>query len=293
MIIEPQTQTSTPVIPLVSQTSTAPALEVNKPLSLTVVIPSYNRPVTLLYLLRSLYQTSWQYGQQQRLEIVVQDDCSPDFDVMDLLQGQPAKPQRNEKNLGFAGNCNAGALRAAGDILLFLNQDCIARPGWFDPLMLMFDDPEVGIVGPKLVIPTLTHDPAGDTIQSCGGLYDAGKGPYHRYIGYAADYWLANMTQKVSWTTGAALAIPRKLFYDLQGYDVAYERGYFEDVDLCEKVKHVGNKEIWYTPNAVFEHSAGSTGGIPAHIFKANSMRFHSKWDRYITPDINAIKVNY
>ena len=78
----------------------------------------------------------------------------------------------------------------------------------------------------------------------------------------------------------------------VNGFDPAYKRGYFEDVDLCEKAKARGY-EIRYRPESSFEHSVGTSGGIPAHIFKENSMLFHSRWDSRIKPDTNFIHVNY
>lgn len=224
------------------------------------------------------------YGQQNRLEIIVQDDASPDFDITQVLVGEPALPQRNPINLGFSGNCNAGAARSHGDILLFLNQDTAARDGWFDPLINMFDDSKVGIVGPKLV--------TGDAIQSCGGLYGGNKGPYHRWLGWSPDDWRVNVTEPVSWVTGAALAIRRDLFVQVGGFDVGYVRGYFEDVDLCEAAKAQGF-EVWYCPESVFEHRGGVSGGVPSNIFKANSFRFHEKWDARITPDTPIVHVPY
>lgn len=216
-------------------------------------------------------------------------------------------PARNAERLGFAGNCNAGAARAKGDILLFLNQDTKARDGWIAPLLNLFEtNPKVGIVGPKLITsqlhrvenPTKEKDGSEmvglilDDIQSCGGLYDVHGGPYHRYLGYAADDWRVNVCERVSWTTGAALAIRHNLFNACIGFDVTYELGYFEDVDLCEKAKRFGY-EVWYQPESVFEHKAGSTGGIPPHIFRQNSLLFHSRWDKVIVPDTTAVMVNY
>lgn len=259
--------------------------------TLSVVIPSYNNLAALWRCLRSLYDTAFEHGRVGRLEVIVQDDSSPDFNIADVV-GPPAFVARNERNQGFAGNCNAGAMRARADILLFLNQDTKARPGWFEPLLAIFADPKVGSVGPKLVFGTNPHGNPDDSIQSCGGLYDGGKGPFHRYLGFAADDWRVNEREPVSWTTGAALAIRRELFMQVGGFDVGYERGYFEDVDLCEKVKAAGF-EIWYCPEATFEHSVGSTGGVPGHIFKANSMRFHEKWNDRIKPDTNIVHVNY
>ena len=240
--------------------------------------------------------TGVEAGKQGRLEIIVQDDASDNFNAAELI-GPPASIAVNKCNFGFAGNCNAGAMRASGDVLLFLNQDTKAREDWFEPLMEMFDNPKVGIVGPKLLFANNYFGQNGKTnqessIQSCGGLYDGGKGPYHRYLGWAADDWRVNSRTRVSWTTGAALAVRRELFYKVGGFDIAYERGYFEDVDLCEKVKAEGH-EVWYCPNSIFEQSVASTGGIPAHIFKANSLRFHERWNDKITPDTTAIHVNY
>jgi len=96
----------------------------------------------------------------------------------------------------------------------------------------------------------------------------------------------------ISWTTGAALAIRRVLFEQVGGFDEGYKRGYFEDVDLCEKAKAKGY-EIWYCPAAVFEHQVGASGGVPGEVFKTNSMLFHMRWDAVIVPDTNVIHVNY
>ena len=243
-------------------------------------------------------------GQIGRLEILVQDDCSDTFDVMEVLPPVFC-PARNAERLGFAGNCNAGAARAKGDILLFLNQDTKARDGWVAPLLNLFEtNTKIGIVGSKLItFKDVIYPPAilvsqgiefskEEIVQSCGGLYDAHGGPYHRYPGYAAADWRVNICERVSWTTGAALAIRRNLFNACMGFDVAYEIGYFEDVDLCEKAKRSGY-EVWYQPESVFEHKSGSTGGIPPHVFRQNSLLFHSRWDKVIVPDTTAVMVDY
>ena len=192
----------------------------------------------------------------------------------------------------------------ASDILFFLNQDTQAQPGWFEPLVGMFDDPRVGIVGPKLIfakgengngalpLPPDKIPPPEYSVQSCGGLYDGGKGPFHRYLGYAADDWRVNIAEKVSWTTGAALAIRQTLFWAVNGFDPAYGRGYFEDVDLCEKVKARGY-EVWYCPEAVFKHKVGTSSAASAESFRANSIRFHDKWNYRIVPDTPIMHVNY
>lgn len=284
-----------PTLPPASATPTdpadAPAPPPARPLSLSVVVPYYNQLAGLLRLLRSLVATATDLGQMGRLEILVQDDASSNGDLKDIV-GAPVAVARNERNLGFAGNCNAGAARAQGDVLLFLNQDTRARAGWWAPLLAAFDNLAVGVVGPKLVFGENPHGVQEESVQSCGGLFDAGKGPFHRWLGWAADDWRVNVPERVSWTTGAALAVRRELFAKVGGFDEGYVRGYFEDVDLSMKVRAAG-AEVWYEPRAVFEHQVGSTGGVAPHIFKANSLRFHAKWDAVIVPDTNVVHVNY
>lgn len=156
-----------------------------------------------------------------------------------------------------------------------------------------FSDPAVGIVGPKLIFKRpLPDGKTEDLIQSCGGLFDATRGPFHRYIGFNADYWLVNQPEEVSWTTGAALAVRRELFYKVGGLSLDYQPAYFEDTDLCMRVRELGSK-VFYQPGCVFEHEAGTSGGIPAHLFKANSLKFHKRWDEKIKPDVNVQHVNY
>lgn len=265
-----------------------------RPRTMSVVIPAYNSLPLLMRCLKSLYATAFNYGTQGRMEILVQDDCSTEYNATEVLYGEPCKVERNAQNLGFAGNCNAGAKRAAGDVLLFLNQDTMAKPEWFEPLLEPFDLDVVGIVGPKLtqIIYHKDGTPSFEVIQSCGGLYGGNKGPFHRMLGWAANDWRVNVYGEVSWTTGAALAIRRDLFWRVGGFDVGYVRGYFEDVDLCEAVKAQGYA-IWYQPRSVFVHNAGSSGGIPAEIFRRNSFRFHDKWDAKIKPDTPIVHVNY
>src|SRR5579872_1089362 len=53
-------------------------------------------------------------------------------------------------NRGFAGGCNLGAGRAAGDVLLFLNPDAVVLPGAVAALARAAGEPGVGLVMPRL-----------------------------------------------------------------------------------------------------------------------------------------------
>lgn len=202
------------------------------------------------------------------------------------------KPARNRTNAGFARNCNLAVERAQGEYVCFVNQDCLAlHPGWADAMLDVFLTREnVGVVGPKLIFPP----ERGGGIQSCGGLFDGQKGPYHRFLGWRnIEDWRVSTTEPVSWVTGACLMVRREDFVALGGFDwQTYIRGYFEDVDLCMKVRRRLEKTIWYCAEACFRHEVGSSGGNATH-FRQNSVKFHARWDAHIEPDTQFVYVDY
>lgn len=251
-------------------------------MNLSVILPFYEQLIPALTCLNSLMAMSTQAS-----EYLVQDDCSPSANAPMLISPLVARVERNERNLGFAGNCNAGAARAHGDVLFFVNQDVLAMPqisaAWDRFLVNVFEDPAVGIVGPKLLFPD-------GSIQSAGGMFDGHCQPFHRCLGYRdAMYQEVNTPMQVGWVTGAALAIRRSLFEKLGGFDTAYGRGYFEDVDLCCKAQVAGFK-VWYEPRCTLFHSVGSSGGNPD--FMRNAQLFKSRWvdTGHIEPDTSAVK---
>lgn len=220
---------------------------------------------------------------------------------MELPLPQPIKPLRNEHNQGFAGNVNAAASRAKGDFILILNQDTRAipllsdaeivqqliRPGWLDAMLAVFDQyPDAGIVGPRLVFPN-------GAVQSVGGFFGADKGPYHDALGWSnpLDRRIST-TCKVSWITGAAMLIRREDFMALGGLrGHLYRGGYFEDVDLCMRMRFELGKSIYYCADATLVHEVGSTGGN-VH-FMTNSATFHRLWDNVIEVDNPFVAVGY
>jgi GT2 family glycosyltransferase len=252
--------------------------------TLSVVIPAYNDPLSVLRALNSLQGTA--DGEH---EYIVQDDyvLNP-IGIEAVIPPCAASVRRNAKNLGFGGNCNAGAARANGDILLFFNQDCYAVPelskGWDTELLKVFDNPLVGVAGVKLLFPT-------GAIQHAGIWFDGHCQPFHRYLGYQdRDYAPANQPEEVPAVTGAALAVRADVFHQLGGFDAeAYPGGYFEDIDLCGRVAQAGYA-IWYQPTITFIHVVGTSGGNPN--FARNAQMFKARWvdAGKIEPDVRAVK---
>ena len=54
----------------------------------------------------------------------------------------------NGHNRGFAHAVNQGLAAATGDVLVLLNNDALAPPGWLPRLVRHLEDPDIGLVGP-------------------------------------------------------------------------------------------------------------------------------------------------
>lgn len=150
----------------------------------------------------------------------------------------------------FAAQSNLGAEKTKGEVLLFLNDDIVPASGtWLEDLLAPLANPEVAVCGPLLLYP--------DERLQQGGMFLG----YHGLAGHTLrnaslpeeDYlFLASAPREVSAVTGAALAIRRGLFEDLNGFD-AQLATYLQDVDLCLRVQESGHR-IVFTPRSVLLH---------------------------------------
>lgn len=239
--------------------------------SLAVIIPAYEKVADVLVCLNSLRALA---SDARVIGWHVQDDGSPSVNFPLVIPREVASCTRNERNLGFAGNCNLGVYDALEhykpDVLFFVNQDVYATTewsrGWDTALLSAFDDPLVGIVAPRLLFPN-------GAIQSVGGAFDALAQPVHRCLGWTNPH-ACDDPEDVEWATGAALAVRTNLFMQLGGFDESY-RMYFEDVSLCIRAREAG-KLVRYEPRCTLVHTVGSTGGSPH--FQASARRFKQEF---------------
>jgi len=260
-------------------------------MKIQVIIPAYRNLREILTCLVSLRDHS------RGVSIHIQDD-DPGSDWARLFPSDVATYAVNELNVGFGANCNAGAdfvleKLARPDILFFVNQDIYLPRDtaqvyrWDERLAAPFENPEIGVVGCRLL------DPTG-AIQHAGIIFDGACQPHHRYLGFKdAEFAPAATGGFVPAVTGAALAIRTEVWEQLFGFDAAvYPGGYFEDVDLCIRAQREGHK-IWYEPSVRFYHKTGTSGGNPN--FMRNAFRFRTRWvdTGAITADIPAIKENF
>lgn len=116
--------------------------------AVSVVIPTRNRPTRCAELLRRLAR---QTLGAECFEVLVVDDCSTD-DTFDVLKAAEATvpyrlvPLRTLSNRGPAAARNLGWRAATGEVVAFLDDDCLPEDGWLAAGLAAFDaDPDLGV----------------------------------------------------------------------------------------------------------------------------------------------------
>ena len=235
---------------------------------------------------------SWTFGEDVTHEIIYVDDACPNhshrFIVEEWEKRKPkqkiGKVVHNEKNGGFAFACNTGAKYAKGRYLIFLNADTEVSEDWIKPIIEPLKDEEIGIVGNMQVNKNGNIDSAGsawswstESFQHIGRSVYGGKGLARPHKLSDAPDTIFKPAER-DMVTGCCIAIRKKLFVDLEGFDdERYKIGYWEDADLCMRVRAEGYK-IYYQPESRIIHKVGhsNAGGHPA--VKANRELFKQRW---------------
>jgi GT2 family glycosyltransferase len=246
--------------------------DVDNPLC-SIVIPVFNKAEYTRQCIESLIREV----RPGETEIIVVDNASTD-DTAEVLRtfGDAVRVITNEENLFFVRGCNAGAARARGKYLVFLNNDTVVLPGWLDHLVWTIErDDTIGAVGSMFLYPDGRVQEAGSIIWRNGGAdhYGGGGSPLSRKVSYARD---------VDYCSGASLLVRRHLFEQRGGFDEFYSPGYYEDVDLCFAIRDLGYRVV-YQPTSRIVHFEGVTSGtdLSAGMKKfqtINQGKFRRKW---------------
>jgi GT2 family glycosyltransferase len=268
---------------------------------LDVIIPVYGRPDLLERCLASLEATRGALD----VRLILVDDASPEPAALEPIYARlngRARLIRNRQNSGFPRTVNRGVALGFAPLVLLLNTDIELQPGCLQAMIAEFADPQVGIVGPKLIFPPDSfdpHRPAGK-IQHAGMAVNFRGQFIHANIAWSADHPKVNERRVVQAVTGACLMTRRSLwasitkFYRSSGDPTSgalneiYGRGTWEDVEYCFAVRGQGYQVI-YTPNAVAYHAVGGSSAQvgQGYPLARNEMIFRARcghmlaWDEF------------
>lgn len=218
----------------------------------------------------------------RRHQVILVDNHSTEQDARELGRDFPGVTWvACQENGGFSRGNNAGAIHATGDILLFLNNDTLIHSDFVSLLLRRFDEsPRAAIVGPRI----LNGD--GSFQISAGRSPTFVQEMFDKAIAVAIAHGIRAASRiverqfarprLVEWVTGAALAIRRDVFNLVGGFDEAYFM-FFEDKDLCARVRRAGF-EVWFDPASEIKHlRGGSASPRTALIYRTSQVRFYRR----------------
>lgn len=221
--------------------------------------------------------------QTLKPNIIIVDNASDEEERKNhehLFNGVSSK--RLKQHFGFAAANNQGAALGNAPAILFLNDDCILEDETaIQKMFSTIEDPTIGICGIKLLYPlssTSNIRPPGK-VQHVGIALNIKGDTYHPLAGWSANHPKANVSRDVFAVTGACLMVKRVLFEKVGKFDLVYGAGTYEDVDLCLKVRSIGQR-VFVNTNAVGYHYAGATSEKKQTPFPLllNSNIFKTRW---------------
>lgn len=209
----------------------------------SVVVPGWNEEVVTAECLMSLFNCS----DECALQIIVVDNGSKDRLYGELKDHPDLELIYLPENIGFGPASNIGASSAAGDFVLFLNNDAQIAPGALTAMIVALEeDPTAAVCGPKILSFDGRLQEAGAFIRSDGS---------GQLIGFAGDPETPRFCyrRKVEHLSGAALFVRRDILEKFGGFDDAFAPAYCEDADLTLRLRRAGYSLV-YEPDAVVAH---------------------------------------
>jgi GT2 family glycosyltransferase len=183
---------------------------------ISVVIPTCERPELVTRCLANLTGAD---------EIIVSDDSRTDRTCKLIREKFPGVKWVRGPHRGPAANRNFGARQASGDLIAFVDDDCIPSDLWVNNLRRALA--ETNLVEGKTICPDRTNHPLEEVVENLsGGLL-----------------WSCNF------------GIRRALFSKLGGFDEDFQEAGGEDLEFAWRVRQNG-VEVVFAPEAVVYHPA-------------------------------------
>jgi len=193
----------------------------------------------------------------------------------------------SKKNVGYGAANNIGASQAFGEYLFFLNPDTILLDDSLRTMIYYLDKhQDVGIIGPRI----FCHYRKSSQPWTCGKKTGLLSIIFKNTINKP---WNKKHAVNVDWVSGTALLTRKSLFEEIGGFDKNFFM-YFEDQDLCLRIKQAGKAVIYYPHSTIIHYDGKSwNSGFSkkSSFFRSQSYFFKKHHGQVQSFLLNAIRM--
>ena len=262
----------------------------------TVIVVNFNGGAFVLECIESLSQ---QKTPGVDVEVVVVDNASTDGSDRQIAQFYPdVRIIRSPKNIGFAGGANLGIANSTGDVIVLINNDAVAAPGFLSAIVAPLADDgndRVAAVTARILLsgrfvpapgsPTAYVSASGQRwervarnatpgsgialINSTGNQVSrSGNGRDRSWLDTTDD---ENSPVEVFGFSGGGAAIRRAALDTVGLFDERLFM-YYEDTDLAWRLRRAG-WTVQYAQGATVWHRHAASSGIRSPFFLRHNVR--------------------
>ncbi|OGH10406.1 MAG: hypothetical protein A2857_05285 [Candidatus Levybacteria bacterium RIFCSPHIGHO2_01_FULL_36_15] len=212
--------------------------------------------------------------EDNELFVVVVDNASKEKFSIGSFQFTKGKLKiiRSEISLGFSGGNNIGikhALKEGATHIVILNNDTTVSKNFIDELLKTIDSSDnIGIVSPKIYFSKgfeyhksrYKKEDLGKVIWYAGGIMDWSNLIGHHKGVDEVDHDQFEKIEETEFASGCCMMIKRDVLEKVGLFNEKYFL-YYEDNDLCQRVKKIGYKIVFAPKSVIWHKNAGSSGG--------------------------------
>jgi GT2 family glycosyltransferase len=221
---------------------------------ISVVILTKDAPDLISRCLESIFvKTTY-----PNFEVVVVDNGTTDPRALASLERYPITQVPFAERFNFSRANNVGVAAASGEFLVLLNNDTeIIEGDWLEQMLFLFNQSDVGAVGPMLVYPNGRVQHAGIALGMRGNAHHV-----MRDLPFDAEGYFGALacTREVSGLTFACVMLRRSEYLGIGGLKEFYD-AHYQGVDFCLRLRERGRR-ILYTPRTrLIQHESATRGG--------------------------------
>ena len=196
---------------------------------ISVIIPNHNGEKTISHCLEAAYGSTY-----DNFEVIVVDDCSADTSVS-IIEPYPCRLLKLKEHGGASKARNTGAKNSNGEILFFIDADCLVQPGTLSIVASAYHQ-----CGPDVVI---------------GGTYTLMPFDRHFFSIFQSVFIHCAETkspENPDYIATHAMVLSARLFKTIGGFDEHF-MPILEDVEFSHRLKKKGYR-LRLDPTILVQH---------------------------------------